>query len=243
MNENIMIALERQSLIGRELSAAESRPRWLQILQGVAKEFGYTYASLMRIPHPGEELLAATFVETALPMRFIRDYDGMMMLRYCPVLPRVATSMVPQSWNLKDLDVSRPEIKRIGDLLTQAGVTNGLLVPTNSVNGNRHLMRFDGNCEEPSQTAKNELGMIAIHAFDAYEQLCRAEMAATRKLTKRELEVIHWTSQGKTSAEIGQILSLSDHTINAYLNNAIRKLDCVNRTQLVAKSIRLKLIS
>ena len=64
-----------------------------------------------------------------------------------------------------------------------------------------------------------------------------------KTLTKREIEVIRWTSHGKTSSEIGQILSLSDHTINAYLNNAIKKLDCVNRTQLVAKAIRLKVIS
>ena len=243
MNENIMIALERQSLIGRELSAAESRPRWLQVLQSAAKEFGYTYASLMRIPRPSEELLATTLVETALPMRFIREFDRMLLLRYCPMLPKVATSMVPQSWNIKELDASHPGVNRIIELLIQTDVTNGIFVPTNSVNGDRHLVRFDGKCEEPSQPAKNEIGMIAIHAFDAYEHLCKAEMAAPRKLTKRELEVIHWTSQGKTSAEIGQILSLSDHTINAYLNNAIRKLDCVNRTQLVAKSIRLKLIS
>jgi DNA-binding CsgD family transcriptional regulator len=61
-------------------------------------------------------------------------------------------------------------------------------------------------------------------------------------LTTRELEVLRWTSQGKTSVEIGKILSLSDHTINAYMNTAIKKLDCVNRTQLVAKALRLKLI-
>lgn len=243
MNDNIMITLERQSLIGRELSAAESRPRWLQVLQGAAKEFGYTYASLMRVPRPGEDLVATTLLETTLPMRFIREYDAMRLLRYCPVITKVATSMVLKSWNMKDLDSSKPEVRLIIGLLKQVGITNGLLVPTNSVNGERHLVRFDGHCDEPSQTAKNEIGMIAIHAFDAYEHLCRSEMTTPRKLTKRELEVIHWTSQGKTSAEIGQILSLSDHTINAYLNNAIRKLDCVNRTQLVAKSIRLKLIS
>ena len=58
-----------------------------------------------------------------------------------------------------------------------------------------------------------------------------------------ELEVVRWTAQGKTSIEIGQILTLSDHTVNAYMTNAIKKLDCVNRTQLVAKAIRLKLIN
>ena len=31
--------------------------------------------------------------------------------------------------------------------------------------------------------------------------------------------------------------------ITGYMTNAIRKLDCVNRTQLVAKAIRMKIIS
>nr|WP_272212541.1 helix-turn-helix transcriptional regulator [Marinicella sp. W31]MDC2878456.1 helix-turn-helix transcriptional regulator [Marinicella sp. W31] len=61
-------------------------------------------------------------------------------------------------------------------------------------------------------------------------------------MSAREMEVVGWTAEGKTSHEIGSILGLSDHTVNAYLANAIRKLDCVNRTQLVAKTIRLNLI-
>jgi DNA-binding CsgD family transcriptional regulator len=238
-----MITLERQSLLGKEISAAESRPRWLQVVQSVAKEFGYTHASLMRVPRPEEDLIANTLLETTLPIRFIREFDEMRLLRFCPVLPKVKQSIMPQSWSLADLDTEQPEVAPIVELLTQYGIFNGLTIPTNALNGDRHLMRFDGQCDHPSQVALNEIGMIALHAFDAYEKMRRTEMAAPRALTKRELEVIHWTSQGKTSAEIGQILSLSDHTINAYLNNAIRKLDCVNRTQLVAKSIRLKLIS
>ncbi|KQO82151.1 LuxR family transcriptional regulator [Rhizobium sp. Leaf262] len=238
-----MITLERQSLLSQEISAAESRPRWLQVLQGVAKEFGYTHASLMQLPRPEEDMLGNTIIETTFPSRFIREFDAMRLLRYCPVLPRVKQSMVPHSWSLDDLDTRQPEVAPIVDLLVQFGICNGLVIPTSSLNGERHLMRFDGKCELPSQITLNEIGMITIHAFDVYERLRRAEMVAPRSLTKRELEVIHWTSQGKTSAEIGQILTLSDHTINAYLNNAIRKLDCVNRTQLVAKAIRLKLIS
>ena len=62
-------------------------------------------------------------------------------------------------------------------------------------------------------------------------------------LTPRELEAIHWVANGKTSSEIALILSLSEHTVNTYVNNAIRKLDCVNRTHLVAKALRLRLIT
>ena len=84
--------------------------------------------------------------------------------------------------------------------------------------------------------------MIATELFDQYNRLLRAELSNVDVLSTRELEVLRWTAQGKTSIEIGSILTLSDHTINAYMNTAMKKLDCVNRTQLVAKAIRLKLI-
>jgi DNA-binding CsgD family transcriptional regulator len=59
--------------------------------------------------------------------------------------------------------------------------------------------------------------------------------AIQQTLSARELEIVRWTGHGKTSIGIGQILSLSDHTVNAYMTNAIKKLDCVNRTQLVPR--------
>ncbi|MNE65338.1 Regulatory protein SdiA [compost metagenome] len=127
--------------------------------------------------------------------------------------------------------------------MTAYGIVSGVMIPINSPSGERYIMRFDGDTQRPCQSVMNELGMIGLHAYDVYDCLKRSEMAPTRTLTRRELEVIRWTAQGKTSAEIGQILSLSDHTVNAYMNNAIKKLDCVNRTQLVAKAIRSKLIN
>ena len=63
------------------------------------------------------------------------------------------------------------------------------------------------------------------------------------ELTKREQECLFWTAAGKTSAEIGTILSLSEHTINNYLVAVCHKLDSVNRAHAVAKAIRQGIIS
>jgi DNA-binding CsgD family transcriptional regulator len=238
-----MITLERQSLLSREISAAESRPSWLHALQVVAKEFGYAHATLMRVPHPGDNLLVSVIVESTVSIRFIREFDQRLLLPHCPVLTRIAGTMMPQCWSLDYDNSDNPYPEAMDTLMREFGIVNGVVVPINSLSGDRHLLRFDGDCPTPGQALLNEIGMIALHAFDVYDRMRRAEMIAPRTLTKRELEVIRWTSQGKTSAEIGQILSLSDHTVNAYMNNAIHKLDCVNRTQLVAKSIRLKLIN
>lgn len=242
-NETLMITLERQPLLSKEISAAESRPQWLQVLQTVAHEFGYTHATLMRVPKPDDVLLASVVIESTISIRFVREFDQHLFLQHCPVLLRVAESLMPQCWSLDDDPNNECYPKPMSDLMRQYVIATGVMIPINSISGDRHLLRFDGDRPTPDQSMINEIGMLALHAFDVYDRMRRAEMVAPRSLTKRELEVIRWTSQGKTSAEIGQILTLSDHTINAYLNNAIRKLDCVNRTQLVAKAIRLKLIN
>jgi DNA-binding CsgD family transcriptional regulator len=51
-----------------------------------------------------------------------------------------------------------------------------------------------------------------------------------------------WTSAGKTSAEIAAILGLSEHTINQHIAASTQKLGALNRTQAVAKAIRLRVI-
>jgi len=61
-------------------------------------------------------------------------------------------------------------------------------------------------------------------------------------LTEREKEVLTWVGRGKTSSEIAIILSLSERTVNFHCDQAMRRLDVINRTQAVAKSIAQGLI-
>lgn len=61
-------------------------------------------------------------------------------------------------------------------------------------------------------------------------------------LTKRELECLYWSSQGKSSNEICVILNLTPYTIDSYLKSAANKLKASNRTHAVAKAIHAGLI-
>lgn len=61
-------------------------------------------------------------------------------------------------------------------------------------------------------------------------------------LTEREKEILRWTADGKTSHDIGCILSLSVATINFHINKAVAKLDAVNKTQAVIKAVLLGLL-
>jgi DNA-binding NarL/FixJ family response regulator len=62
-------------------------------------------------------------------------------------------------------------------------------------------------------------------------------------LTEREKEVLTWVGRGKTSAEIAIILGLSERTVNFHCDQAMKRLDVINRTQAVAKSLAEGLIT
>lgn len=233
---------ERQTSLCRDLSAAADRQQWLVALQAVMQAFGYSYVTLLKLPGFGNAYALPTVVESSLPVWVVNAMTKNGALGDCPVIKRGASSMMPQYWSLDDAELACETLVEAGASLSSMGVTSGLMVPVNGMNGNRHLMNFAGDRDALSQASLNELGMIALHALEAYDRLCRTGSKGPSPLTKRELEVVRWTAQGKTSVEIAELLSISEHTVNAYMNNAMRKLDCVNRTQLVAKAIRRRLI-
>lgn len=63
------------------------------------------------------------------------------------------------------------------------------------------------------------------------------------RLTPREVEVMRWTADGKTTYEISRILVLSISAVNFHINNAVVKLDATNKTQAVVKAAMLGLLS
>jgi len=54
---------------------------------------------------------------------------------------------------------------------------------------------------------------------------------------------LYVTDLDAAEAFYAEILGLSEHTVNHYLNQVTRKLEAVNRTQAVVKAIRRGLIA
>ena len=61
-------------------------------------------------------------------------------------------------------------------------------------------------------------------------------------LTGKEKDVLKWVVEGKTSWEIGKILSTSERTVKFHLKNVYSKLNVSNRAQAVSVINRLGLI-
>jgi DNA-binding NarL/FixJ family response regulator len=62
-------------------------------------------------------------------------------------------------------------------------------------------------------------------------------------LTDREREVLTWVGRGKTSSEIATILGLSERTVNFHCDQAMKRLNVINRAQAVAKAVSEQLLA
>jgi DNA-binding CsgD family transcriptional regulator len=63
------------------------------------------------------------------------------------------------------------------------------------------------------------------------------------KLSHREREILTWIAAGKSVLEIGEILGISDRTVEWHIQRSIEKLDARTHTNAVVIAFREGLIS
>ncbi|MBX4954659.1 LuxR family transcriptional regulator [Rhizobium lentis] len=188
--------------------------------------------------------LQGSTVITSWPAELLALYDQEGLLVNSPVLRRLRTSTCPFFYDMSRQSWSRDDGKSalVTGLFERFRMTRCAYFPTHEPSGQRGAVSFAGDREPFSPTEMRELCYIAIHVFDRLAEIRNLDNRMTDTLTDREIDCLNWTAAGKTSAEIAEILALSEHTVNHYLNRATKKLDTVNRTQAVAKALRIGLI-
>lgn len=135
--------------------------------------------------------------------------------------------------------------------LERLGATQLLLHGVHDADG-RALTLFTFACRPgsigPRQTYLAQLLAPALHASWVRTQLSRTPSSADKAsnqgvLTVRELDILKWIYLGKSNFEIGAILKISPLTVKNHVQKILRKLNVVNRTQAVGKSLELRILN
>ncbi|MGX1100768.1 autoinducer binding domain-containing protein [Amorphus sp. MBR-141] len=127
------------------------------------------------------------------------------------------------------------------------GLTDGIAIPVRRLSAAPAVAVFAGAAE--ACTAPKAMALLQVVSTNAHARLTGAVVHAVPAtaergtLTRRERECLQWCAEGKTSWEISQILSISQHTADWYLASAGRKLGAANRLHAVAEALRRGLIS
>ena len=57
-------------------------------------------------------------------------------------------------------------------------------------------------------------------------------------LTSKEVRVLHWVAEGLDSAEVGERMHISEHTVKSHVHHILKKLGARNRPHAVALAIK-----
>jgi len=181
------------------------------------------------------------------PAEFLEVFHDPSLGRFDPVMQHCKRQSLPIIW-----DQATYTSHGQGDLWEEQarfGYQTGIAMALHLPEGRHFQMGVDRDRALPADRGEltrivADLQLFAVHALDAAMRvmLPRTESNDAPHLTPRELESLRWTMDGKTAWEVGTILGISERTAVSHLNNAMRKLGCVNKHQAVLKAIRLGLI-
>lgn len=191
---------------------------------------------VMSLPNEFAQTLSLHTLITNWPADLLNQYDQDRLLPESPVFQRIRTSTRPFHF-----DAQAKPAGAYGALLQRFGMRHNLWFPVHNAAGELGAIAFSGE-NPPEPLDLFEFSWIGIAVYDQLHAISRRTAPTRELLTEREVACLTWTAAGKTSAEIAEILGLSEHTVNHYLNRATRKLDAVNRTQAVAKALRQNII-
>lgn len=217
-----------------DFAKAVNRVDFFRIFHAMALRAGFEHFCLLRlfsdVPSPS---LSSQLELHDLPAGLAEAYDERFAFADSGLFRALLETALPTIW--VDAAGSQDELMR------QLGFELAFCIPTQGVNGSRHAVIFMGDRDPPELELTQALYYDANYAFDHYFR----EILANKKgmgLTPRELEILRWISHGKTASEIALIVSVSEHTVNSHTATILKKLDVVNRTQMVAKALREQII-
>lgn len=162
-----------------------------------------------------------------------------------PAIRRVTSDISPFLWSeLNPLCRDDPMAKRVMNEAGDFRLKTGFTVPLVTLEGDVAGFSIAGERLEMPPYARGMLTLLATYALGRTLNLRLNKTEAKQVgITPREREVLQWAAAGKTEWEIGEILHISEHTVDKFFRNVRGKLQVKNRTQAVAEAFRLNIIS
>lgn len=233
------------------LLKAESREELIASAQKATEALEFEcFVYGLRMIKPGEltphDLTFGTYPEHWLEHYLEQEYE-----RIDPSVEHCFNHTVPVIWRDQFFSGNRP-IEILHDEAVQSGVSAGACFPIHSswLNGAGVVGLASSEATDKGVgKVVEKLALGQLFAGYLHEGVRKVEFAKESqacpavKLSSREKECLLWSSRGKTSSDIAQILKISERTVFFHVANACEKLGAVNRQQAVVRAISFKLIT
>ncbi len=212
----------------------------------IASKLGYgrVVYSLMT-DHPSLGLPRQHGLVSSYPQHWVDYYNDVGYMDHDPVAQQLTKTQKPFFWDdlLKKQEVSSLS----GQVMAEAGESglhDGLAFSMPGKYGEISAFGLARVGKDKSQTKDYatlaSLHLLSVYFHETYRQMHKAENDID--LTKREIEILQWASEGKTDDLIADILNISINTIRFHWNKIFNKLEAYGRIYAVTKALRLEII-
>lgn len=211
----------------------------------IAEAYGYRHFAVLTIPSSDDARAEMKLIFGNWEPGFAKAYEKLGLFRFSPVIRALKAGPTPLPWDIEMLHgADAPdEPNPVARLLGAHGFHGGLYVPVHGMTAFHGALALAG---ERTEISDAETGELQLAAFAILSVLAACRFAANRKsnpLSVRERDCLKLAMLGKTSSEIGTILSLSEYTVSQYLSAATRKVNASNRTHAVAIAAQMGYLS
>lgn len=162
-----------------------------------------------------------------------------------PTIHRSALSIAPVDWSRLARDANFGQVFRPAH---DFGISaQGMTVPIRGVFGDRGVLNVTADIplsewRRLSREIVGELQIAAVHLHDAVIGSHLIRPLSQPILSSREQEVLQWVAAGKSQQDVGDILGISNRTVEVHLRSAREKLGALTTVQAVGRAIGLRLI-
>ena len=231
-----------QDLQLQAILTAGSEAALFEVLAKAAREIGFDYCAYgMRMPLPVSN--PKVFMMNNYSAAWQERYRAENYLAIDPTVAHGVRSVLPLIW---DEPLFRQN-QRFWDDARGHGLEVGWAQSSYDAKGVAGMLTLARSGDKlgeselrASATKMNWLVQVAHEGMTRLVSL-RAPTAPIA-LTAREIDVLRWTADGKTSSEVGEIMNISERTVNFHINNSLEKLGAVNKTAGVIKAAMLRLL-
>ena len=163
-----------------------------------------------------------------------------------PTLHRASRSIAPVDWRRLEHDKDFHTVFRDAE---DFGITDqGLTIPVRGPYGDIGMLSVTRKCavtewDKLVQNILVDLQSVAVHIHDTVMRTdVLSQVLRFPTLSTREREILQWAAAGKSNQDIGDILGISNRTVEVHLRSSRDKLFALNTTQALGRAISLGLI-
>jgi len=205
--------------------------------------FGFENFIVTGLPNPKEKFEHVVILRK-WPEGWFEIYTKEDYVRVDPIIRLCRNTVQPFAWSEAPYDrESEPRAAEVMDRATDFRMSQGFCLPIHGINGYEACLSMSGVDLDLSPRTKPALHLMSMYAFERIRQLLKPNaLKGEGYLTLREREALQWAAVGKSAADTGEILGITERTVTAHIVSACRKLGAVNKTQAVARAIHHRLI-